>query len=370
LIKSRAGLVLLAAASMAIGSNLQAKELRYNLFDVPKSSTAHVITTFFNNLKKETNGELTAKIYTGGQLLNAPATLKGIGDRVVDGGFIVPSLNQGQLKYTNVVPDLLPFVTDSMVAAMAGVDTPLVGCAGCKAEAKAAKVVWLGGFGPDPWHLMCREPITKAPDLQGRKVRVTGASPTRLIRALGAVPVQLRPTEIATAFQGGQIDCACGPQTWLQDYALWDIAKSVVATPFGVYGGLGTFVFNVNTFAAFTSKQKAAMLKLMPESVVTGTQYHLKAAAEARKGAEAKGVKYWMPDDDFKARVAGFKNSEIANLTADMKKRGVADAAAVIKLQLDNVKKWEKKVAAAGGDTGKLVDALRKEVYAKTILAK
>ena len=363
-------LALLAAVFAAAGTTVQAKELRYNLFDVPRSATAQVITKFFDDLKKETRGDLTTRIFTGGQLLNAFSTLKGIGDRVVDGGFVVPSLNQGQLKNTNVIPDLLPFVTDSMVAAMAGVDTAVVGCEGCKAEFKAAKVVWLGGFGPDPWHLMCREPIAKTDDLKGRKVRVTGASPTRLIRQLGAVPVQLPPSEIATAFQGGQIDCACGPLVWLKDYALWDVAKSVVDAPFGVYGGLGTFVFNADSFAAFTPPQRAAMLKLMPESVINGTRLHLRVADEARKGAATKGVSFWKPDDEFKKRVAAFRKAELANLTADMSKRGVANAEAVIKLHLANIDKWEKKLAAIGNDPGRLIEELRKEVYAKSVVGK
>ncbi|MPZ55400.1 MAG: hypothetical protein GEU91_02655 [Rhizobiales bacterium] len=364
------GLAFLTAACVLIGSSAQAKELRYNLFDVPRSATAQVITKFFDDLRKETNGDLTTRIFTGGQLLNAPATLKGVGDRVVDGGFVVPSLNQGQLKHTNVIPDLLPFVTDSLVAAAAGVDTAVVGCEGCKDEFKAAKVVWLGGFGPDPWHLMCREPITKADDLKGRKVRVTGASPTRLIRQLGGVPVQLPPTEIATAFQGGQIDCACGPLVWLRDYALWDVAKSVVDAPFGVYGGLGTFTFNADTFASFTAPQRAAMLKLMPDSVINGTRLHLRSGDEARKGAAAKGISFWKPDDEFKKRVTEFRKSEIGNLTADMSKRGVANAEAVIRLHLANIDKWEKKLATIGNDPGRLIEELRKEVYAKSPVGK
>jgi TRAP-type C4-dicarboxylate transport system substrate-binding protein len=366
----KAGLALFAAACTFMAVNVQAKELRYNMFDVPRSAPTQVVTKFFEDLKKESNGEITTRIFTGGQLLNAPATLKGIGDRVVDAGFVVPSLNQGQLKYTNVVPDLLPFVTDSMVAALAGVDTPIVGCAGCQAEFKAAKVVWLGGFGPDPWHLMCREPINKADDLKGRKVRVTGASPTRLARQLGMVPVQLPPTEIATAFQGGQIDCACGPLIWLRDYALWDIAKSVVATPFGVYGGLGSFTFNVDTFASFTAPQRALMLELMPDSVVNGTRLHLLVADEARKGALAKGVAFWTPDDEFNKRVTEFRKSEIGNLAADMSKRGVADAESVIKLHLANIEKWKEKVEAIGDNPGRLIDELRKEVYAKSAVGK
>jgi len=106
----------------------------------------------------------------------------------------------------------------------------------------------------------------------------TFVATAEVVTQLGAVPVQLPPTEIAPAFQGGQIDCACGPLIWLRDYALWDVAKSVVDAPFGVYGGLGTLTFNVDTFASFTASQRAAMLKLMPDSVVNGTRLSLRTA--------------------------------------------------------------------------------------------
>jgi len=68
--------------------------------------------------------------------------------------------------------------------------------------------------------------------------------------------------------------------------------------------------------------------------------------------------------------VAEFRKAEVANLTADMSKRGVADAEAVIKLHLANIAKWEKKVAAIGNDPGRLIEELRREVYAKSPVGK
>jgi TRAP-type C4-dicarboxylate transport system substrate-binding protein len=363
--RPKARLAALTAALILSGSAVQAKELRYNLFDVPRSTPAQVIFKFFDDVKAESKGALSARIFTGGQLLNAPATLKGIGDRVVDAGFVVPSLNQGQLKATNVIPDLLPFVSDPMASTIAALQTALLDCKECLDEHRAANVVWLGGFGPDPWHLVCREPITKAADLQGRRVRVTGASPTRLARALGMVPVQLPPTEIAPAFQGGQIDCACGPLIWLRDYALWDVAKSAVEAPFGVYGGLGTFTFNRDVFAAFTPQERALLLKLMPISAVEGTLLHINTAAEVRKAAQARGVVFWKPDADFAAKVADFRKAEIANLTEDMRKRGVANAEAVIRLHLGNIERAETLVRESGGEAARLIGIVRDEIYAK-----
>lgn len=363
----RAKLAMSLLTAAVVGSAAGATELRYNSFDVPRSTTVAEMMHFFDELKAESKGALTGRIFTGGQLLNAPATLKGIGDGVVDGGFVVPSLNQGELKNTNVLPDLLPFVTDAYVAAAAAIDTALVGCAECRNEFAAAKVVWLGGYGPDPWHLMCRDPVTKLSDLQGRKVRVTGASPTRLIRTLGAVPVQLPPTEISTAMQGGQIDCACGPLTWLRDYALYDLAKTVVDAPFGVYSGLGTFVFNSATYASLDQAQRKALLKVIPASAVHGTTRHLDTAAAARETAKQKGVVFWQPDEAFKNRVQEFRKGEIPNLIEDMRKRGTVDPDTLIKLHLANIEKWEKKLAEIGNDRQRLVDELREQVYAKVI---
>lgn len=360
-----ASLTVSFAVTLATGA--QAREIRYNIFDRPGSAPVRVMEQFFEALKKETNGRLTAKMFVGGQLLNAPATLKGISDGVVGGGFVVPSLNQGELKHLNVIPDLLPFVDDPWVAAMAGVATAVVNCKECRDDATAAKVVWLGGIGPDPWQLMCREPVTKLADLKGRKVRVTGASPTRLVRALGAVPVQLNPSEIPSAMQGGQIDCACGPTAWLHDLSLGEMVKTVVDEPLGVYMGLGNWVFNKRTFDSFSASEKQAMLKLIPEYVVKGTEDYQKLAANAVAQAKAKGVVFWPADAAFKKQIADFRAAEIELLAADMAKRGVKNPKAVIATHLKSIADWKEKIAKLGGDRDKLTEMLRTEVYVQAL---
>ena len=360
---------LIAAVAMAVSTAVTADtiEIRYNIFDRPGSAPVINMEQFFDALKKETGGSITARMFIGGQLLNARATLKGIGDGVIGGGWVVPSLNQGQLKHLNVIPDLLPFVKDPWVAAMAGVTTAVLNCKECRDDAAAAGVIWLGGLGPDPWHLMCREPVTKLADLRGRKVRVTGASPTRLIRALGAVPVQLAPNEIPTAMQGGEIDCTCGPSAWLRDLSLKDMVKTVVAEPFGVYGGLGGWVFNRRLYDRLSAAQKKAMLKLIPEYLVRGTADYQKLGADATQEAKAKGIKFWTPDAAFKQIVVDFRKSEIDNLAADMAKRGVKEPKKIIEIHLKNLETWKVKLATIGSDRAKLIEMIRNDVYAKVI---
>ena len=182
-----------------------------------------------------------------------------------------------------------------------------------------------------------------------------------------AVPVQLAPNEIPTAMQGGQIDCACGPKAWLRDLSLRDMVKTVVAEPFGVYGGLGNWVFNKRMFDGLNAAQKKAMLKLIPEYVVKGTADYQKLAEAAEKDARSKGITFWTPDAAFRKTVEDFRKGELANLAADMAKRGVKNPAAVIDIHLKNLASWKKRLAGIGSDQSKLIETLRNEVYAKAI---
>lgn len=362
--KGRLATLMVAAAIAATAGTVRAQEIRYNIFDRPGAIPVVMMERFFDDLKKESNGAMSGRMFVGGQLLNGPATLKGIGDGVVGAGFVVPSLNQGELKHINVIPDLLPFAEKPWSAAMAGVETAVLDCEECRKEATAANVVWLGGLGPDPWHLMCRAPINSTSDLQGRKVRVTGASPTRLVRALGAVPVQLAPNEIATALQGGQIDCAFGPAAWLRDYALWDLVKTVVAEPVGIYGGLGSFVFNKRLYDGLSAEKKKILLDLIPKHVVNGTALYLESAESAIKQAKEKGVTFWTPDEQFRKTVQEFRKAEPTKLAADMRARGVKEPEKLIQLHLGNLESWREKLKTIGDDREKLTQALREQVYA------
>ena len=356
----------LAALWVAGAASAQAAELKYNTFEPPRAVGSKEVAEFAKKLAAETKGGLTMQIFAGGQLLNPFTSLKGIGDGVVDVGFIVPSLVQGQLKATNVIPDLLPYADDNIVAAAASVQTALVDCEACQDEYKALNVTWLGGHAPTPWNLLCGVEIKSLDDIGGKRVRVTGASATRMIRALGGVAVQLPPTEIAPALQGHQIDCAFGPLPWLEDYALYNSVKSVVDYPFGVYSGLGIYTFNRAKFASLTADQKKTIKSLVSNYVIEGSVAWRGEETNARKKATAAGIKFWKPDDKFKARMAEFRKEELPRIAEDMSKRGVADPMKLIDLHLANIEKWRKKAAEVNEDPQKLVQALRAEVYDKS----
>jgi TRAP-type C4-dicarboxylate transport system substrate-binding protein len=356
---------IIGALGIAAAGPAAARELKFNMFQPPRTLEAKVYDDFFAELAKATNGSLTTKVFAGGQLLNGPGTLKGIKDGVVDGGFVVPSLNLGELKHIAMVPDMLPWVTNSQVAAAAGLETILIDCAECKQEQKNLNVVFLGGHGPTSWNLMCAKPVSNLADFKGRKVRVTGSSATRMIRALGGVAVLLPPPEIASALSGGQIDCAVGPNAWLADYSLWDSVKQVIDLDLGVYHGLGLFVTNAKTLASFTPQERKAYVGLMAKYGVIATDRYVEQQREVRETAAKRGIQFFKPGKDFTDALAKFRAEDLPRLAEDFKARGVADPDKLMKQHLAAIDKWTKIVEKTGGDRPALIKAINDEIYNK-----
>lgn len=357
---------LLASACVAAAMPAGAAELRYNTFEPPRTIAAQEVTAFFKQLSARTNGALSGRVFTGGQLLNGPATLKGIGDGVVDGGLIIPSFNQGELRNTNVVIDMLPYMTNGLVAGPAAVETLVVDCAECHEDFKAANVVWLGGHAPTPWNMMCKDVVGRLEDLRGKRIRIAGTSATRMVQALGGVAVQLNTAEIAPALQGGQIDCAVGPAAWLSDLGMMPSIRTVIDYAFGVYAAVGIYTFNRNSYAKIAPEHKNVMLDLIAENVIRGHFVYREKDKSERQKATAQGITFWKPGAEFEQVMEDFRKAEMPRLVDAMKRRGVADPDKLIRIHLDNYKKWEAKVAAVNEDPDKLIAEVRREVYAKS----
>ena len=342
-----------------------AKELKYNLFQPPRTLEGQILQQSFPDLAKETKGALTVKLFAGGQLLSGPGTLKGIQDGVVDAGFIVPSLHLGELKRIAIIPDLLPWAKNSYVATAAAMETILLDCESCKKEQADHNVWFFGGIGPTSWNIMCSKPVANLAEFKGRRVRVTGSSATRMIRALGGVAVQMPPPDIGPALSGGQIDCAVGPNAWLADYSLWDSVKQVIAIDLGVYHGLGLFVTNRKTFAEMTPEQKKIYLAISLKYAVLGTARYADQQREVRETAKKRGIQIWTPTKDFDDALAKFRETDLPNVVADFKARGTTGAQQVVDTHLANLKKWDAIVTKNGHSEAALVKAMNDEIYSK-----
>jgi TRAP-type C4-dicarboxylate transport system substrate-binding protein len=341
-----------------------AKELKVNNYMSPRSMEVKAQDEMIKEITKATNGSLTGKVFVGGQLLSAMASLGGLRDGVVDVAFIGPTFHPKELRHAVVIQDLLPYAPEAFAAAGAATETTMLNCPKCRDDWHGQNAVFLGSYGPTPWHLMCAATITGLRDLKGKKVRVTGNSAARMVRALGMIAVNLTPPEIAPALQGGQIECAVGPLAWLYDLSLSDTIKTVIDYPIGVYSGLGLWTMNKRVFDGLTGHERKAVMDEQPRVIARLTTAYRDQDGETRQKAAAKGIKFAPPGSEFVAAMDKYRADDIANIVGDLKSRGVEDADEVVKGHLAMLTKW-KELVANGTAVDSFASLLQREVYSK-----
>lgn len=354
-----------AALSLLDLTHAAARELKISNWLPPRSIEGRMHDQFAKDLAKASNGSLTGRVFHGGQLLGAGATLSGIRDGVVDAGFIVPTLYASELKHAVVVQNLLPYAIEPMAAAASAVETTVIDCPECQGDYTRSNSVYLGGHGGSAWNLMCTNPISSLNDIKGKKVRVTGRSATRMVAALGMVAVNLTPAELAPALQGGQIQCALGYKAWLIDYSLLDTIKTVVDFSLGTYSGLGLVTMNKRTFESLAPAERKALLDLQPEYIVRGVEMYVEQDKLAVERGTAKGVKFVEASPDFTAAMERFRAGDTPNVVAELKSQGVNDAENLVQRHLAMLDKWNKLVKGEGSDRAGYIRLLQREIYAK-----
>ena len=340
--------------------------LRYNTFMPPLALETKGIQQFFVDLKAATDGRVKGQVFVGGQMLGGQATLSGIRDGVVDGGFIIPTLNASEIPYVAMLPELLPFASNFWAATGATNETIMLNCDECRADLDKYKAVWLGGIGASPWYMMCRQPISSVDDLHGKKIRVTGGFAIRMISALGATAVSLPASEIPAAMQQGVIDCAVGTLSWLNTLGLSNMVKGVIDEPFGSYHGIGQFVFNKNSLAKLSAADRKVLMEMIPKYLAKLNGAYAADEQKARKVGEEKGIKFWKPDAKFDAIMAAFRAKEPQAVAKDIVSQGgSADAERIVRAHIATLDKWNKLVANVDGDTDAFAALLQQQIYSK-----
>lgn len=356
----------IAATALCLPMLGAAQTLRYNTFMPPLAMDTKGIQAFFADLKDATGGRVKGQVFVGGQMLGGQATLSGIRDGVVDGGFIIPTLNASEIPHIAMLPELLPFAADFWAATGATNETIMLNCAECKQDLDRYKSVWLGGIGASPWHMMCRQPINGVDDLKGKKIRVTGGFAMRMMSAFGATAVALPASEIPAAMQQGVIDCAVGTLSWLNTLGLLNMVKGIIDEPFGSYHGIGQFVFNRDSLKKLKPEDRQALMTLLPIHVAKLTAAYGADEEKARKAAVDKGVSFWKPDARFQEIMADFRAKEPQAVARDIASQGgSADAEQIVRQHIATLERWQKLAADSRGNPEAFAELLDREVYSK-----
>lgn len=360
---------LLAACAITLAATpfaAQAKDFVYGSWVSPKHGVNRAgLEPMFEAVKKETNGAVTWKLLAGGQIVSARSTLAGIRDKLVDAGLVIQVFARKALKVNQVIFDMQAFGDDPIAIAGAATEVVMLNCPGCLSEYKRNKTIYLGGYGVTPFQLMCRENLTRVEQFKGKKIRAVGAG-VRWVKGMGAVPVAMPPTEGVTAMQRGALDCIVGSIAWLRSYGYIDVVKTFVEFNTGFPRGICVFCMNRDSWNSLTDDQKRIMWKHMPGVMSRATIIgYVEEDKKVKKLAQARGIKFVKGGDDFKARMAEHRKSEMKAIPAVLKKLGVRNSKPIMDKFFELYPKWERLSKTIGGDVDKFSAVLNEQIYNK-----
>jgi TRAP-type C4-dicarboxylate transport system substrate-binding protein len=142
--------------------------------------------------------------------------------------------------------------------------------------------------GKSGYQIILRDAIGPDGTLKGRKIRGTQTYHP-LLKALGASPVVLAPTDVYTALEKGVVDGAAWPSVGVVDMKWPEVAKHYVQPFFGV-STLQLFI-NTNTFNRLSAEDKKVLQDIGRKMEVTIWNEYDKMAIEEIEGMKKAGMR-------------------------------------------------------------------------------
>lgn len=355
----------LVAAAVGFAQPVAARDLSY-ASPLPAAHVNHTagLEPFFERLREKTDGELDYELFVGGAMGGPKETLKAVRDYVADSAQITPAYLVSDIPLSASLAAMMVLADDPKVFAAAYNDTMLVGCEACREEYTQHNIEPLAWYSTGTYYLMCSSPVTSIAEASGKKIRATSRM-GELVEGWGAVPVSITTSEMYEAMQRGQADCTVGSASWLNDYNLKDVVRSVVDAPLGAYMGSQIFNMNADVWSDLSDEHRAAVLENLPGLVADIVFANVTDSEAALETLKAEGVPLTPGDEALTTSLQEIRAGEYDKAIADGEEAGIASIADVVGRLRDNVEKWRAIVAETGDDKEAYRQALWEEIYSK-----
>ncbi|WP_193174605.1 C4-dicarboxylate TRAP transporter substrate-binding protein [Oricola nitratireducens] len=322
---------------------------------------------FIDAVEKASNDDIKFRLFLGGSLLDSRATLPGIRDNVVEGGFVVLSFHPAEFPAMTTFSDLSMVGTDSLTAAAAVTETILLHCKPCEAEAKAQNFLFFGAYATTAYNIMSVKPVNSLEDMHGKKVRSFGGAIDRWLSSLGAVAVNVDATHAYDGLSKNTLDAVMLPVADLSAYNLWDVAPYVTLLNVGSFKADSSVGFSRDFWRGLTTEQRALLLKYAPIMAIGPGLDYIKNDEKVVAEASGKGVTLIQPTDEMKKGLADFFEVDKSAILEAAAKRGVSeeDTSEIVATYVKLLDKYNKLFEGKRDDPQALYDILYQEVYAK-----
>lgn len=205
-------------------------------------------------LEEASNGTLTMEFFPGGTLgAGAKTQMRLVLNAVADAAEIPVPYTPGRIRGMDVfeLPNIVKTNSDGSLLTLKLIkDGDITGL---------EQFVVLGALQAGPYLIHSKTPFAKLDDLQGKRVRVSGAVQADMVKAFGGVPVANIPAnQIAENLSRNLLDAALVDMGNLYNFSLQDETKyHVTNLPLGAFSVL--FLMNKDTYNKLDDVQKKAV---------------------------------------------------------------------------------------------------------------
>jgi TRAP-type C4-dicarboxylate transport system substrate-binding protein len=278
-----------AAASLAAEKftyNGPTITFRYSHFaPATHKMTKAVSEPWIKMVEEESNGKVRIQAYLGGTLHGARDGFKACINDITDFTAAYTMYQAGSFNLPHVLD--LPFAFPSSAVA-------------CKvAEELYPKYfkkefenmgVYLANYNANgAYNLFTKKPIRKLEDMKGLKIRSAGGTNSRIMKALGAVPVNVPAPEAYNAFQRGVVDAVCFYDTGAVSYRVHELTK--YETELKLDTPANSWAFNRKTFDNLPPEIKRFIYNMHRRlSQMYGIQYDYQDTLSRKNEIAAQGI--------------------------------------------------------------------------------
>jgi TRAP-type C4-dicarboxylate transport system substrate-binding protein len=255
-----------------------------------------VLEPWIKMVEDESNGKIRVEKYYGGTLHSAKDGFKATVNDITDFTPAYTMYQAGSFHLHHVLG--LPFAFPN--AAVASKVAEELYPKYFKKEFEAMGVYLANYNVTGPYNLFTKKPVQRLEDIKGMKIRSAGGSTSDIIKALGAVPVNVPATESYNAFQRGMVDGVAFYDTGAIGYRVHEVTKNL--TELKVNNNPLSYAFNRKTFDKYPPEVKRFMYNMQRRlSQMNGNEFDRQDAI-SRKIIEESGVKVIKPSPEELAK--------------------------------------------------------------------
>ena len=235
-------------------------------------------------VEKRTGGKVKINHYSGSTLTPAAQTYDSIVQGIADLGVAIPAYTRGRFPLTEVLE--LPL----------GVKSGLIGTRLYNEyfkkfnpkEFQSVKILYVYSHGPGLLH--SRKPINKLEDLKGTKIRCN-PNISKIVSALGGIPVAMPQTEAYDALQKGVVDATLTPYQPLEGWRFAEVIKHTTENYGSSYVALFMIVMNKDKWNSLPKDVQEVFDKVSEEWIDKTGGLWDELDARAKKYSESRGNK-------------------------------------------------------------------------------